>query len=319
MAIRFLCEHCGQRLSVSESNAGRKAKCPKCKATLRVPSVPHDKSAEQSEQPASDSPPREEAASKSEPTAAPTDTPAESANAAAVASPPVEVAEEPGGADGYAQFTVYDEWVFDKGESPDEARDDRPVDLSRVAVPRSVLYMQGVLLGVVALLFFIIGVLVGGAGREGAARDDGPQACLIHGNIAYQMNADRLPDEGAVVVVVPQNARPDPSSKFAAEMLRPGAANEQDPQLLQGIRELGGDFARANDSGDFQLRVPDRGKYFVLVLSRNKVRSANDPLKPAHLAQMGRYFLPADQLVGNNRYEWREETIRRDQSLNVVF
>lgn len=36
MPIEFKC-HCGQRLKVADTNAGKRAKCPKCQAELRVP------------------------------------------------------------------------------------------------------------------------------------------------------------------------------------------------------------------------------------------------------------------------------------------
>lgn len=39
MPIRFHCEHCEQRLSVSTRKAGAKAKCPKCKGPIRIPSA----------------------------------------------------------------------------------------------------------------------------------------------------------------------------------------------------------------------------------------------------------------------------------------
>ena len=34
MPIKFVCEHCGQRLNVSSKQAGLRAKCPKCKVQV---------------------------------------------------------------------------------------------------------------------------------------------------------------------------------------------------------------------------------------------------------------------------------------------
>lgn len=39
--IKFSCEKCGQKISVSEAHAGRKGKCPKCKNILFVPRIVH--------------------------------------------------------------------------------------------------------------------------------------------------------------------------------------------------------------------------------------------------------------------------------------
>ena len=38
MPIEFMCD-CGQRLKVADANAGKRAKCPKCKSELRVPAA----------------------------------------------------------------------------------------------------------------------------------------------------------------------------------------------------------------------------------------------------------------------------------------
>ena len=38
--IRFVCEHCGRRLSVADTHAGKRGKCPHCKQVVRVPARP---------------------------------------------------------------------------------------------------------------------------------------------------------------------------------------------------------------------------------------------------------------------------------------
>jgi phage FluMu protein Com len=39
MPIKFACEHCGARLSVSSRKAGAQAKCPKCQQVLQIPAT----------------------------------------------------------------------------------------------------------------------------------------------------------------------------------------------------------------------------------------------------------------------------------------
>lgn len=318
MTIRFTCEHCGQRLSVNDSNAGRRAKCPKCKQSLRVPGEPVSASAAgigsaaggAAHAPAdlggADSAERPNAASDAG--AAATDYPADDQWSAGES--------EEAGEDAYSQFAVYDEWVFDTGDAPDaKKKDDRPVDERRVAVPRAALYTQGVLLAIVALVFFILGLMTGSSGSGGGA-NDAPQACVIEGSVVRQEAGQAVPDDGAIVVILPQNARPDPTNKFPAQPLMPGSSSEEtDQQLRSGIRDLGGDFVRVDAMGEFTLNVPDRGKYFVLVLSRGAVRPAGELPKPTDLAQIGRYFLPADELLGNSRYVWQDETVRGDRRM----
>ena len=71
--------------------------------------------------------------------------------------------------------------------------------------------------------------------------------------------------------------------------------------------------------GKFQVRLPDTGRYFVLVVSSNAYRNAGQDPSRGDIAQLGRYVQPPMDLLGQSKYEWRERTIRSDDSLNVVF
>jgi len=289
MPIRFAREHCGARLSVSSRKAGSRAKCPKCEEPITVP-TPDDgeessKTDQQAEQP-------EQATSQ-------------------------EADEDP-----FAQFVVYDDeseliYATEEEEIPPYA-EDVPVDPTKVAVPRSVLYMQGALLGVVAIACFALGVVVGLSSSGRRTGDDGPQPCFLKGTIAIGNGADETrPDEGAVAIVVPQGARPE--QKAEIEGLRPqDPPPEEDHPGLRAIQSIGGDYARADEDGAFELRVPDTGEYYLLVISANRVASGDDQPKNV-LAQIGRFFTLAPDLFGGNDYRWQQETVRRDRELNVVF
>lgn len=294
MPIRFACEHCGARLSVSSRKAGARAKCPKCQEPIAVPA------SEEDEQPS-------DAAQEEQETDEPTGQ---------------QEHEDP-----FSQFVVYDdetELVYateDEEETP--YAEDVPVDPTKVAVPRRILYMQGALLGVVAVVCFVLGVIVG-MGTSGPSGDDVAQECFISGKIALGNGGDTsTPDEGAVAIVVPKNEHPE--QKADIDGLRP-----QDPQPdeehpgLQAIRSIGGDYTRADENGRFRLRVRDKGEYFLFVISANRTRS--DDMQPNDLAQIGRFFQLISQLtpdlpdlLGGNDYRWQEETIRRDRELNFLF
>lgn len=301
MPIRFQCANCQQRLSVSSRKAGARAKCPKCQQTLTVPS------AEEAE--------RQLAA----------------AAATAVAAP-----GQPRETDPWADFAVFDddvEWVYEQETAPairgagprtstHPGRSSLPdrVDPEKVAVPRSLLYMQGILLGVVGLVCFTLGVLVGGSTvGEPSAENQPPQPCLVAGKVTYKASGGGLlPDAGAVIVVLPQDAKPE--QKAPIEGLIPAAPFPvpTDPGL-QSIQSIGGEYTRADVNGEFRLRVPDRGKYHVLVLSRNARRRPSEELRRSDLAQLGDFFMPAPDLLGQNRYRWQPQSIRRDTTLDVVF
>ena len=140
MPIRFVCEHCGQKLSVSSRVAGRKAKCPKCKEKIAIP--------EESEQPEKATSAVSEKSS--------------GGDAEERASDSGEHLDE----NPFAQFAVYDdhnddEWIYEEDLEIETPKDDRPLDPTKLAVSRRVLYMQGSLLGIVALGCFVFGIIVG--------------------------------------------------------------------------------------------------------------------------------------------------------------
>jgi hypothetical protein len=291
MPIRFACENCGVRLSVSTRKAGAQAKCPKCGGTIRIP--------------------------QPEPAAGPgtADTPPEPA---AEATPGGAASDDP-----FAQFAVYDvesELVYDTDfAAPPAAAARGPVDPDRLAVPRSVLYAQGVLLGLVALLGFAIGVMVGRASSGDRDQADAlPQPCLIAGTVVVQeQRGETRPDVGAVAIVLPRDAHPEQKAEIVG--LRP-----QDPlpgdenESLRALRSIGGDYARADQDGQFQLRVPDRGNYFLLVISASAGPAEGEQPKSV-LAQIGRFFQLTPQLFEGHAYRWREEMVRRDRELSIVF
>lgn len=280
MSIRFACEHCGQPLRVSSSKAGKRAKCPKCQGVIRVPAQSPDEEVS-------------------------------------------EVSREGRAAEGprFSEFVVFDDdpgWTYadDRGDYSDSG----DIDPHRISLPRSVLYVQGVLLGVVAIACFVFGIYLGRqTARPVEEVPAGPRPCVVEGTVRYRnSNQDEVPDDGSVVVVLPQGARPDGLDKLPVDRLRPeDEAPDRTHPTLMAIHSLGGDYVRADTNGKFRLQVPDVGKYYVLVISRNSRR--REPLDKNHLAQIGRYFLPAEVLLGEARYDWREENVRRDKLLHVVF
>jgi predicted Zn finger-like uncharacterized protein len=381
MPIRFRCEHCQARLSVTARKAGARAKCPKCGEKIMVPATSEpgaaeDKrssgsgapsvveqsvrpppppvesavsaggerplepfglapameepvGAERREEPPAAAPPQEERGSAMElPGISPGGKSEPPVDAATTASPPppsdAGTAPEKVG-DPFSQFVVYDdetEWVYegeDEAEPPTAAGTGLPFDATKVAVPRNVLYMQGALLGVVALISFALGLLIGAGGRDGdGAAVHGPQPAVIGGRIVLRTQGDAiLPDQGAAAIVLPHQARPE--AKLEIVGLRP-----QDTQLpddhptLRAIRSMGGDYARADAEGRFQLQVADRGHYYVLVISATR-RHRETELPKAILAQVGRYFRLAPDLFGSHDYRWQTETVRGDRQLNFAF
>lgn len=325
MPIRFSCPHCRQKLSVSSRKAGTAAECPRCHRSLTIP--PPDEELKQ------DGPP---AAARSEESASEPATGSvlvakamtvADASAAALDGPePREITvalhdspRRPDAAvDHDAQAFGRIELVLDKADArPIPAAPPRSLDM--IAVPRYVLYVQAGLIAVVALLAFAIGVLAGSSLLGPPAAPAAAQACVISGNVTYASGPRHLPDAGAVIAVIPQTPnRPD--DKAPTLGLRP-----DDPTPDAGhkgiavLRELGGGYARADASGQFQVRVPARGRYLVLVVSHERRDRGAGEIPAADLLQLGPFFDDAANLLADRRYQLQVESVRGDRQLSVAF
>ena len=238
---------------------------------------------------------------------------------------PSEVAVPPKPPDDpFAEFAVYDgpsELVYDTaaGEGASAEPQSR-VDPAQIAVPRSILYLQGGLLVLVAVACFGLGVLFGTiTGTRTEQQLHVPRPCVIGGTVVTRGSRDGdEPDDGAVVLIVPQNARPD--ERVNVEGLRPGdPMPDRDHPSLRAFTALGGDYTRTDAQGHFRLRVPDTGEYFLLVVSHRAKRSGDEPLNRTHIAEIGGYVIPAAQLIGEQRYRWQTQRIDRDATLNIVL
>lgn len=308
MPIRFSCPQCSQKLSVSTRKAGTRANCPRCNEELTVPGTPVPIKSEESS---------EEAATPSA---------MESAGSASLASPPLVPSEGVGEDDPYAQFVVYDDTdlVYEEGASgtpvpvvPERARR-KPSIQDQIALPRYVLYTQGLLIGAVGLFCFTLGVLTGGTFFSSSEGTTVNRPCDVSGTISYLSGGRTLPDEGAVVVVLPQTE--DVGQRIKPQGLRPDEPlGELPPEGAEQIRNMGGAYARADDKGQFQVHLASGGKYYVLVLSSHVRRGGDDIVKTDDVAKLGRFIESANDLLADSRYEFRTESIRGDRKLNEVF
>lgn len=335
MPLQFACEHCHQRLSVSAKKAGTKSRCPKCDQTILVPAARTPSGGREDDSAALDHSALDHSARghsagdrSARGQSANDDSAVREIGAARGDSPDRNDpnrddpdGNDPDGDNPYAQFAVFDgptEWSY-ADESDSQPAVSVP-DSHKVAIPRKVIYLQGILLGLVAVGCFAAGVMVGSnaaGSRQDAAQ--GPTPCILSGQVTYRdRDGELLADAGAVVIALPRDARPD--QRAVVEGLRVSDPQPADGHAgIQIIRQIGGNYIRADQEGKFQLRLPDSGQYFVLFLSRNRPRSAGQ-LNRKDLAQIGRYFDPATELLGNSDYRWSEVLVmRKDRAVDHVF
>jgi hypothetical protein len=212
--------------------------------------------------------------------------------------PPVASPEQPGpGARGGS-----DEWV-PKG---------------MILFSRRTLYVQAVLLLVVAVVGFGAGYVIGRsnaslelvAAREEAAR----QRVLIDGLLVHDPGTGKIEgDAGTVIIILPEGKHP--TKKLSSKGLRP-----HDPppnngnERLRAIEALGGAYARANADGTFSVMLPDTGRYRLLLISRHARRPAGSEIEQVDREGINQYFRHAEHLVGRRKYRWtREEFLVRTE------
>jgi hypothetical protein len=194
-----------------------------------------------------------------------------------------------------------------------------PTSSDSVAVPRRVIYLQGFLLGAVAMVFFIFGLIVGSRSSNSNPRAMLGSPCVVRGQIAYsdEQKIERV-DDGSLVVLVPASTRP--AEKILVEGMKiddpPPAPGDR---CVAAIRDLGGGLARVDAQGRYRIRVPGPGRYHLLIVSRHARRADDIQPQPQDLAEMGRYFVPAIELLGRQRFEWREVLIEEDRQIDITF
>lgn len=309
MPIRFVCKHCGQKLSVGSSRAGTKANCPRCKELVRVPGEVVKPSKAQlaasmlvmsgegaAVETASHQPPPHEPGVHEEP-----------------AAPPIAGAAEPS--------IETSELVFDTspssgvgGQPADEVL--QQTDHSLVTFPRYVLYAQAGLLAGVAVICFVLGLAMGGAFFAGSRATAVKKPCTISGSVQINQGVKIKGDEGAVVFVLPDVKQVGERAPVAG--LRPRDTEPQgNHRGLAILRDMEAGYGRADKDGKFKVTVPKQGKYFVLVISRGKTGDGADVGSAKQ--KIARFFENANELIGTQKFQFSAETLSNDRKFDVSF
>jgi hypothetical protein len=191
-----------------------------------------------------------------------------------------------------------------------------PIAGDLITVPRYVLYTQGALLGVVALVAFTLGALAGSAVLSPAPPQTEP--CTIRGSVTFTSGPRMRADAGAAIALLPQTAgRWEERAPVAG--LGPGDSPLDDDQRgLSIIRAAGGACARADLNGRFELRLPHPGRYWLLVVSHERRADQKSGLA-ADVRNLTRFFDNPGALLAGHTYRLSSEIIRVDKQINVVF
>lgn len=187
------------------------------------------------------------------------------------------------------------------------------VELSRTAI-----YTVGGLLAGVAIVAFLLGWSFGSELSTHKQAANQPSAKRISGRITYVTNRGKnVPDTEAVVVAFPTKRKPD--EKIAPAMMRPEISPANVPtNLLNAIRTLGGDFARTDRNGTYELEVSHPGEYFILVVSNHRSRGSRQPTT-REIVEIGQFVTRATELLEGNDYVWSKRIVTQSLSYDYTF
>ena len=90
----------------------------------------------------------------------------------------------------------------------------------------------------------------------------------------------------------------------------------QDKSISQSLQQIDAKLVRIDQARPFQFEMPSAGQYFVLVLSDRRGRNEQMP-DTQTLAQVGRYFLRGDQLLGRFRWAWVSVELESNQEITI--
>jgi len=198
----------------------------------------------------------------------------------------------------------------------------QPVPRGVILFPRRTLYVQALLFLVLAVVAYTSGYFIGRGDAEHQLQVEQEKASLervpIRGTLVCKSADHRqvIGDEDAVIIVLPEGKLPE--EKLSSDNIRPrdpmpNPVPDPPPKSVRLIRELGGQYARADAKGDFFTVIPDQGAYWVLVISGHAERPGETDINEIDLSEIGNYFAMPEHLIGRQQYRWMKE------ELNVGF
>lgn len=313
-SVQFNCPHCDLALRVPERRAGTHVRCPSCKETVLVPD---------SSQPlASGTPPVAPVATPPPPRLPKEDShshvPAPPVQPAAAESNELPLAKGSRASNDPVEPIVDpdQDGRTDPAPPPSQDRLDKLGRQHRINLPRSIIYTQAILLGVVGMLGFMFGLLIGWSTSDPTMARTTPQSATVRGQVTYAQENGSEVDPGSTVILLPRSTFP--SEKLPIDSLRPSDTElAPDDPTVQEIRRMGGDVARTGSNGQYHLRVPNKGSFYLLAISNNHPRTG--VIKAKDLGEISRYFSGTSDLIGQQSYRWTKEALKKERTIVILF
>lgn len=195
--------------------------------------------------------------------------------------------------------------------------------MSYIFVHRGVVFAQLILFALIAGLGFWIGYVFGTQqvppGSTIANRHQaGASTLLVKGAVSYETGTGRLPDGGAVVIVLPRGV--EKMGQKISGWKGPSEPGPPPDSFVEAVHEAGGDLAMVNESGAFEIVVPRPGEYDVLIISAHGRRPTGQLVQKQQLDEMVERFESPSTLIGWQQYDWHSTQIDKPpQAIEQTF
>lgn len=126
----------------------------------------------------------------------------------------------------------------------------------------------------------------------------------FRGRITYRStDGDRKADRGSRVIVLPVERKG--TARLSVTGFRTGDTDEDKQFAAAGIRTLGGDVATTDDSGEFEIKLPGSGQFYILAMSNSVSRDEAADATEVEEA-LASYFERPTQLLGQVMHHFEE-------------
>lgn len=188
----------------------------------------------------------------------------------------------------------------------------------RLLISRRIVYFQAVLICLLTALGLVGGFLIGRAVGpvENSSANLAEPISEIVGTIKYRsVKGEAVPDWQAVAIALPA----DKNAAIPVEGLGPQVLQKAGHPGETAIEDLGGAYARTLPNGNFTLRLPQPGRYHLLLISKTAERAKDRKVADNDLQQLRQYFTAPETLIGQCRYLWVQYELRDRLAVLHVF
>ena len=297
MPIRFQCPECQAKLKIGSHKVGVRKSCPHCSVDFIVP------------EPIEGDLPIAQRWSGEEVAASPPTTSPPAAAEGSGKKPPRPNAAEP---KLDSVNSAAPPMPRSRQSSPEMTPD--ILRLEEISVPRRMIYVYGGLIAVVAIFFFLFGVMTGkNLDRTRAVVvAKSIESSVIKGTVMFRRDNQRLPDVESLVIVMPIESELDVRPE--GEALHPSQKSAVESPDAQLIRTFGGEVSRVDAAGRFSFDLPGEQQYEVLVISANQ-QSDQEVSRNLRVA-WGRVFVPIEPVIGEQAHH--STRLRTDEESVVL-